>query len=383
MPEPTDEMDLDSPVVLVDPYPRLADLRATQPVSWVRMPFAGGAWLVTDYRMGKAALNDSRISRRPPDWPQGDPVTLEFDPPEHTRLRRLVSGSFTHRSVRGLEQTVQAHVDRRLDEITDLGEAELMSALAYPLSLFMLTELLGVPESHGEEIFHSVGMIIEGETFEIRNRVYGLLREYVTSVLREKRMRPGAGLLDTLQGAVRAGALTPEELVELGITLIAAGFLTTANLISNGIHALLTHPDQMDLLRRRPELMESAVEESLRYESPFAVAGGPANQDFELGGQAIRCGEIVATSLLGANRDPRVFVEPDRFDITRNPNPHLAFAHGIHHCLGAPLARMECRIAVGSLVRRFPHIELAAPTGYRASAFRSLNGLLVAPGKQR
>ncbi|EWC63328.1 putative cytochrome P450 hydroxylase [Actinokineospora spheciospongiae] len=372
----------DSPVCAADPYPGLARLRGRGPAVRVQTSFMGEVWLVTRYELARTLLADPRFSRRRPD--DGEVAAVDSDPPEHTRIRKLVGKAFTHHRIQRLRPWVQGFVDAQLDELVAVGgPVDLLDRFAYPLPIAVICEMLGAPAADRADVRARTEKILEGEVAENREKVYDLTKAYIKGLIATKRAQPGDDLMSALIAAREGDSrFTEPELVELGIALIAAGYATTTNLIGNGIHALLRNPDQLDLLRRRPELIGSAVEEFLRYESSFSAAGQIAKEDVPIGdGLVVRSGQVVLISFCGANRDPLRFPDPDRLDITRAPNPHLAFSHGIHHCLGAPLARMEAEIAIGTLVRRFPDLRIGGTTEWRENIMRGLHALPVVLGE--
>ncbi|WP_433226643.1 cytochrome P450 family protein [Microtetraspora malaysiensis] len=365
-----------SPVCAADPYPGLARLRGLAPMVRVETTFMGEVWLVTRYDLARELLADLRFSRRRPD---DNPVAaVDSDPPDHTRIRQLVGKAFTRHRIERLRGWVQSLVDGMLDEIAEAGPVDLLDRFAYPLPIAVICEMLGAAEADRADVRRRTEKILAGEVAENREEVYDRTKQYIVDLIAAKRRQPGDDLMSGLIAARDGDSkLSEPELVELGIALIAAGYATTTNLIGNGIHALLTNPDQLALLRAQPDLIASAVEEFLRYESSFSAAGQIAKEDVEVEGMVVRAGEVALISFCGANRDPARFRHPDRLDITRSPNPHLAFSHGIHHCLGAPLARMEAQIAIGTLVRRFPHATLTGPTRWRENIMRGLLELPV------
>jgi cytochrome P450 len=372
----------ESPVCIADPYPTLDRLREAGPLTRVPTSFMGEVWFVTRYDLARELLADPRFSRRRPD--DSEVAAVDSDPPEHTRIRSLIRQAFTFRRIEALRPWVLAQVEEMLDAAARAGATEpvdLLEALAYPLPIAVICELLGAPPQDRAVVRRSTEKILAGEIAVNREEVYDRTKEYVVRLVEAKRTNPGddltSGLIAARDGAAR---LTEPELVELIIALIAAGYATTTNLIGNGIHALLTNPDQLALLRQRPDLIGSAVEEFLRYESSFSAAGQIALEDVDVEGMVIRKGEVLLVSFCGANRDARRFPDPHRLDITRDPNPHLAFSHGIHHCLGAPLARMEAQVAIGALVSRFPGMRLAGSTRWRENIMRGLRELPVVLG---
>jgi cytochrome P450 len=367
----------ESPVCAADPYPGLARLRAHGPMVRVETTFMGEVWLVTRYDIARQLLADPRFSRRRAD--DGEVAAVDSDPPEHTRIRKLIGKAFTHHRIQRLRPWVQDFVDGVLDELAGTpGPIDLLDRLAYPLPIAVICEMLGAPASDRADVRSRTEKILAGEVAENREEVYDRTKAYIVGLIAAKRANPGDDLMSALIAARDGGnRLTEPELVELGIALIAAGYATTTNLVGNGIYALLTNPGQLALLRREPALITSAVEEFLRYESSFSAAGQIAKEDVEVEGLLIRGGDVVLISFCGANRDGTRFPQPDRLDITRAPNPHLAFSHGIHHCLGAPLARLEAQIAIGTLVRRFPEVRLAGEPRWRENIMRGLHELPV------
>ncbi|MFJ4185086.1 cytochrome P450 [Kitasatospora sp. NPDC089509] len=370
----------ESPVAVADPYPDLGRLRAAGPMARVQTSFMGEVWLVTRYDLARELLADLRFSRRRDD--DSEVAAVDSDPPDHTRIRKLVRHAFNHRRVEQLRDWVGGLVDGMLDELETDRPVDLLEHFAYPLPIAVICEMLGAPPEDRADVRARTEKILAGEVTENREEVYDRTKQYIEQLIEQKRRTPGDDLLSGLIAAREDGEqLSEPELIELGIALIAAGYATTTNLIGNGVHALLTNPDQHRLLRERPELINSAVEEFLRYESSFSAAGQIAREDVQVGDVVIRQGDVVLISFCGANRDPDRFPDPHRLDITRDPNPHLAFSHGIHHCLGAPLARMEAQVAIGTLVRRFPDIRLAGPVRWRENIMRGLHELPVVLGR--
>ncbi|MFD3478231.1 cytochrome P450 [Streptomyces sp. NPDC058695] len=369
------------PAFTADPFPFYRQLREDGPVR--RAVLAGGleAWLVTRYEDGLAALSDSRLSSDVRD--ASDPRLLErlpateresmlrtmlrSDPPDHTRLRRLVSKAFTARRVAELRPRVQEITDGLLDAIVPAGKAELVEDFALPLPVTVISELLGVPVADRND-FHrwTDDMILQGAEPPDparMDRAWRQMRSYLTGLLRDKRARPGDDLISALIATRDEGhQLDEDELIAMAFLLLVAGYITTVNLIGSGIAALLAHPDQLQMLRDDPELLPGAVEEFLRYDGPVNPGIARfAREDVAIAGVAIPRGATVLVASAIADRDPARFPDPDRLDITRQDNAHLAFGHGIHYCLGAPLARLEGQIAMGTALRRLPHLSLAVP----------------------
>ncbi|MFJ2473587.1 cytochrome P450 [Streptomyces sp. NPDC087659] len=369
----------ESPIAVADPYPGLDRLREAGPLVRVETTFMGEVWLVTRYDLARELLADMRFSRRRAD--DSEVAAVDSDPPDHTRIRRLVRKAFTQRRIEDLRAWVQRLVDGMLDGLETDRPIDLLDRFAYPLPIAVICEMLGAPAGDRTDVRARTEKILAGEVAENREEVYERTKEYIVDLIALKRREPGDDLMSALIAARDGGdQFTEPELVELGIALIAAGYATTTNLIGNGVHALLTNPGQHDLLKERPELINSAVEEFLRYESSFSAAGQIAKEDVKVEDLVIREGDVLLVSFCGANRDPAKFPDPHRLDITRDASGHLAFSHGIHHCLGAPLARMEAQVAIGTLVRRFPGIKLAGPTRWRENIMRGLHELPVVLG---
>ncbi|MEU3302580.1 MULTISPECIES: cytochrome P450 family protein [unclassified Streptomyces] len=371
------------PAFLADPFPLFRQLREEGPVR--RAVIAGGleAWLVTRYEDGLAALSDPRLSSdvrdaSDPRLMQQLPVTeresmlsnmLRTDPPDHTRLRRLVSKAFTARRVGELRPRVQEITDRLLDDVVAAGRAELVADFALPLPVTVISELLGVPveDRHDFQRWTDDMLLRRAEMPDpaVVNAAWEQMRSYLTKLLEAKRARPGDDLLSALITARdEEQRLNEDELIAMSFLLLVAGYITTVNLIGGGIAALLAHPDQLALLRDDPELLPGAIEEFLRYDGPVSPGIARfAREEVEIAGVTVPPGATVLIASAIADRDPARFADPDRLDITRRDNAHLAFGHGIHYCLGAPLARLEGQVAIGTALRRLPGLALAVPPG--------------------
>ncbi|MFE9105160.1 cytochrome P450 family protein [Actinomadura geliboluensis] len=357
-----------------DPYAAYAELRASGPVHPIDFPEGATAFLVVDHEHGRAALADPRLSKDvshsavPVNGEQFFGGTmLAMDPPDHTRLRGLMAKAFTSRRVERLRPRVQEITDGLLDGIAARGAADLIEDLAVPLPVQVICELLGVPASDRARFREWTAVLtvpaLTSEARAHRREVARAFNGYLTEVIAERRARPEDDLVSALITA-RDGdaALTEPELLAGIALLLIAGHETTVNLIGNGVLALLREPDQMALLRAEPELLPAAVEELLRYDGPVERASQRiALEDMEIAGTFVPKGAWVHVSLGAADRDPAVFDDPDRLDVTRAPKRHVAFGHGLHFCLGAPLARLEGQIAIGGLLDRFPGLALAVP----------------------
>lgn len=356
------------------PSALLDELRQNQPVCRVQLPYGGDGWLVTRYEDVKTVLADPRFSRAraisedvpraTPRVPRPDSI-LSMDPPEHTRLRRLLVKAFTGRRVEGLRPRTQEITQGLLDEIVTHGQpVDLVENLCLPLPVAVICELLGVPpDRRGDfrawsEAFVSSTRLTGAEI----EAAHGNLRDYLADLIAQRRAHPTDDLLGALVSARdNEGRLSEGELVTFGVTLLVAGHETTAGQLGNFLYLLLTHPAEWQRLRYEPELVPAAVEEMLRY-VPIQSSAGFARvavEDVELSGVLIRAGDAVLTSEPAANRDGEAFPEPDQLRFDREANPHLAFGHGFHHCLGAPLARMELAIVIGAVLDRFPRMRLA------------------------
>jgi len=355
-------------------HAQTAQLRDAGPVQPVVLRSGETAYLVSGYDVARQALTDPRLHGRTgevgnrrnlrPDVRLGmNSHMLNMEPPDHTRLRRLISAAFTRRRIELMRPRVQQITDELLDAIDGRATVDLLAEVATPLPIRVLTELLGVPDAEAGA-FRTWTMTLTSSDLPLAtlDTAAAQMLDYTRHLLEVKRREPDDALLSALV-AVHDGAdrLTEFELTSMVFLLLIAGQETTANLIGNAMLGLLTHPDQIARLRADPQLLPDAVEEFLRYESPVQAALRVTTEPVSLGGVDIPSGAVVIVSLLGANRDPARFPEADRLDLVRADNPQIAFGHGIHHCLGAPLARMEGAIAVGSLLRRYPRMALATP----------------------
>jgi cytochrome P450 len=367
------------PATKADPYPLYARARQR---GLVRSPL--GVFAAADHATVAAILRDRRFSSspvhqrgyRPPSYPPDDPRAglpagdlLTMDPPDHTRLRRLVAGAFTPRAVAGLEPWIREVTARLLAAADGAAGFDLIDTLAFPLPIAVICHLLGVPAEDRAQFRawgHDVAATLDPQVAaagQAQTRAAELaLTGYLRDLVRERRANPDGSILSALIAAEEEGdRLSPGEVVSTALLLLIAGFETTVNLIGNGTVALLGDPGRWDRLRQDPALMPAAVEEMLRYDSPVQLTSRIATEDVEVGGRVIPAGRPVVVFIGGANRDPQVFERPDEFLIGRpDPGRHLSFSLGMHHCLGASLARLEARIAIEELTRRYPALELAA-----------------------
>ncbi|HEX4721416.1 MAG TPA: cytochrome P450 [Pseudonocardiaceae bacterium] len=364
------------PIEGLVPHPRYAQLREEGAPVRIRMPYGGEAWLVTRYADVRVVLADHRFSRAAAagrDVPRARPPMdspdqiISMDPPDHTRLRTLVAKEFTARRVEALRPRVRELVDGLLDALPERG-ADLAAGLAWPLPVTVICELLGVPpDDHASfrgwtELTLALGA--DTRHAEIA-AARAQLNTYLANLIAHRRGHPTGDLLsDLITARDHDDKLSEEELVRLAVTLLISGHETTANQLGNFVYLLLSDRRQWERLVADPALIPRAVEELLRY-TPMAASvdfARVAVADVELpGGGRIRAGDAVLVQLHAANRDVTVFNHPDELDLARTYNPHLAFGHGVHHCLGAPLARMELQVTLAVLVRRLPGLRLAVP----------------------
>ena len=377
--------DVTSKQVRANPYPLYRQLREQDPVHRLRLI---GAWVLTRYDDVDALLRDHRrFANEGRDFGYLDFVTLlALDPPDHTRLRSLVSQAFASRTVSDLESRIQRIVDGLLDAVADQERLDLMKALAHPLPLIVIAEMLGVPArdiDRFEAWSKDLALITEPglRVRQIRRarKASDELFEYFEGIIEQRRRDPRDDLISTLLAAEEAGdRLTRDEMLATLLLLLVAGNETTRNLIGNGTLALLKNPDQLQRLAADPSLLTSAIDELLRYDSPVQLSGRIAREDTTIGGKRIRAGQRVVGVLGAANRDPAVFANPDTLDIGRRDQSHLAFGRGIHHCLGSSLAVLEGRIAFASILERFAAMRLVAEPRYRNQlALRGLDELWV------
>jgi len=355
-----------------DPYSVHARLRARRPVTPVVLPGGMGTWLITGYAEARAALADPRLSKHMPGWhPEPDSIfaaldlhMLNSDPPDHERLRKLVNKAFTARRVQRLRPRITAITAGLLEDMSTRTEADLLASFAFPLPITVICELLGIPAGDRDDFrTWSATIVSNAAAPEVFQAHATAMARYFVALLAAKRREPGDDLLSALIAARdEEDSLSENELVSMAFLLLVAGHETTVNLIASGVLALLLNPAELARLRAEPALIGGAVEELLRYVNPvnhttFRCAAEPV----EIGGVRISRGDPVLVALSGANRDPARFGDPDRLDLGRDSAGHLAFGHGIHYCLGAPLARLEAEIAVSALLARFGSISLAVP----------------------
>ena len=372
-------LELSDPAFVADPYPVFAAARAAAPVGWDRQL---GMFLAFGHAAANAVLRDRGLGRI---WRDREPATdfadfnlihrnalLEMEPPDHTRLRRLVAAAFARGHVERLRPWIAGLAASLADEVADAGSdgspVDLVSAYAEPLPVAVIAELLGVPGADRDLLRPWSRAIVRmyeyGRSAEVGPEAERAAAEfvgYLRDLAAQRRRRPAEDLVSHLV-AVRGedgSRLTEDELVTTCILLLNAGHEATVNVTANGTWALLAHPDQLARLRADPGLLAAAVEELIRYDSPLQLFERTAVADVEIAGVTVGAGQRIAALLGAANRDPAVFTEPDRLDVGRLDNPHLGFGAGVHFCIGAPLARVELQAGLGTLVNRFPQLALA------------------------
>jgi cytochrome P450 len=375
------------PLWASDPFPLYADLRERAPIHrndlgfWVVAKHADCLAILRDRRASSDSLNVA-VERMPEGFrtplPEDDPMAaimvemrpfLFRDPPDHTRLRSLVSKAFTPKVVESMRAGTEQVVDELLDAALDADRVDLLEAFAYPLPVRVICDLLGVPLEDQDRFKGWSDALARGldpdflltdEVIAARGEAAFQFSQYFFELLAERRRNPGDDLLSRLAQAEDGGTVLSEaEMLSTCILLLVAGHETTVNLIAGGTLALLEHPDQLERFRTDPSVQRSAVEEMLRFVSPVQLTGRALTEDCEFGGVEFAAGDFAMLLLASGNHDPDQFEDPERFDVTRSPNNHLGFGFGIHHCLGAPLARMEAQVALSALVRRAPDLALA------------------------
>ncbi|MFD3751834.1 cytochrome P450 [Streptomyces cyaneofuscatus] len=357
-----------------DPYLVYAALRARGPIRRVRIPEGTHAWLVVGYEAGRTLLADQRLSKQ---WAEASPALgvtkvsagtsmLSSDTPDHTRLRKLVAREFTPRRMEQLTPRVQEMTDELLDRMLAAPDrrADLVESLSYPLPMNVICELLGVPFLDRTAFREWSNQAASSVDVSKRDSSTRAMAAYLTALLQDKRARPGDDLKSALIHTADEDGdrLSADELMGMAWLLLVAGHETTVNLITNGVHNLLAHPDQLAALRADFGLIDNAVEEILRFEGPVETPTYRfTTEPVDIGGTVIPGGgELVLVAMSDANRDPARYPDAARFDITRDARGHIAFGHGIHYCLGAPLARIEARVAIRSLLERCPELRLTA-----------------------
>ena len=387
-----------------NPYPVYHELRERDPVYWSDL---WGCWVLTRYDDVVSTMQDfKRFSSkgrftRVIEGELPEPVLekiaplirhystglINVDPPDHTRMRALVHKAFSPRVLERLRSHIQEITDELLDEVQPRGEMEVIREFAYPLPVIVIAELMGVPQEDRDRLKGWSGRIIEfmatprpsAEVMLRSQEALLELREYFRGIYDQRRKEPREDLIGNLVEVEEAGnKLTEEELLSTCVTILIGGHETTTNLISSGLYALLQHPDALLRLKRNPSLIETAVEEFLRYEGPFQRNRRVVMEDLDLRGKRIQKGQLVLQFVGAANRDPEEFPDPDRLDIERQPNRHEAFGYGVHYCLGAALSRIEAPIAINTILNRMPDLKLATDAvTWNNAVFRGLEALPV------
>ncbi len=368
-----------------DPVAFSARLREQGPLIHLTSPFSmGESWIVTTYDDTIAVLKDPRFIKdthkvsKP--WERQDAAgenatvidrfltwrrdMLTVDPPDHTRLRGLVSKAFTPRMIEQLRPRIQQIADELLEAVQAQGRMDLIVDFAFPLPITVISEMLGIPAKDRQQFrvwSQTIVNVPMEPQMEDKLAALEMFVQYIKTLLADKSAHPGSDLTSGLvQAEERGDSLNEAELISTIFLLIVAGHETTVNLIGNGMLALLEHPEQMRLLRADPSLLPSAIEELLRYTAPVSLSSPRwASEDIPMHGKVIRKGEMVFASLIGADTDQQQFPDPEVLDILRQENQHVAFGKGIHYCLGAPLARLEGQIAIGTLLQRLPNLRQA------------------------
>jgi cytochrome P450 len=393
-----------SPDFRADPNPFYRRLREEDPVHWglPYEPYFEGAWHIASYadvsamlkdpRLGKAAAADERMAALPVEAQEYlgmlNLALLRADPPDHTRLRALVSKAFTPRMVEQLRPRNEVIATALLDDAETAPEIDLIDQYAFPLSITVITEMLGLTYDDREQLKRWAAVLVAAQECKRTPEMYGPAGQASAEVVAffheqivRQRERPRPGILSDLIAVRDQGdKLSENELIVTCALLLIAGHDTTVNLIGNGMLALLRNPDQLALLREHPEMISSAIEEFLRYDSSTQMTGRIAREDVEFGGKLIHQGDQINLLMGSANHDPAQFTDPDQLDITRKDNRHIAFGHGIHYCLGAPLARLEAQVAIPMLLRRRQELRLTdvEPERRATIGFRGLKHLPVA-----
>jgi cytochrome P450 PksS len=400
--------DLFAPEALANSYPLFKRMRSEDPVHYSE---ALGYWVLTRYRDVEAALRDERLSSNrkalfinklgsldvkeiqnflalTSNW------MIETDPPEHTRLRKLGKQGFTTRAIESWRSIIQNTTDRLLDNVHNQGGMDVVSDLAIPLPGIIITEIFGVPETDRANLLEwarDIGTFFGaagGSTIEMAelarkaDKAAAQFCALIRQLIEQRRRQPGTDMISLLSVAYQEQGFNLEEVPFLCMEILNAGMLTTTDLIANGVNALLCHPDQLQKLKTNPTLINSAVEEIIRFDTSVPFLSRIAKQDLTIGGKNITAGSVIALGFGAANHDPEKFEEPEVFDITRTPNEHLGFSSGIHFCLGAVLARMKLTICLTTLLRRLPNLgfdpdKQAIPTKHSNLVLKGFDSLPV------
>jgi len=404
--EPT--YDLFAPEALANSYPLFKRMRSEDPVHYCD---SGGYWILTRYRDVEAALRDERLSadHTPLFINQLGSLDVkeiqnflalasnwmgEKDPPEHTRLRKLANQGFTTRAIESWRSIIENTTDRLLDKVQNHGGMDVVSDFSVPLPGFILPEIMGVPETDRANLLEWARDITQifgtsgGSTIDIEelarkaDKAAAQVSALITQLVEQRRRQPETDMISLLSLAYQEQGFNLEELPSVCIQILNAGLLTTTDQIANGVNALLCHPDQLQKLKKNPSLINSAVEEMIRFDTSVPFFFRIAKQDLTIGGKEIAAGSVIALGLGAANHDPEKFDSPEVFDITRTPNEHFGFSSGIHFCLGAGLARMQLTICLTALLRRLPNLSFdpdkqAIPTKHSSLILKGFDSLRV------
>ena len=400
--------DLFSPEAVANSYPLFKRMRSEDPVHYSE---SLGYWILTRYRDVEAALRDERVSSNrkalfinklgsldvkeiqnfldmTSNW------MVDTDPPTHTRLRKLANPGFTTRAIESWRSIIQNTTDRLLDNVQNHGGMDVVSDLARPLPGIIITEIFGVPETDRANLLEwarDIGTFFGaagGSTIEMEqlarkaDKAAAQFCALIRQLIEQRRRQPGTDMISLLSVAYQEQGFNHEKLPFQCMEILNAGMLTTTNLISNGVNALLCHPDQLQKLKKNPTLIKSAVEEILRFDTSVPFLTRIAKQDLTIGGKDITAGSVIVLGFGAANHDPEKFEEPEVFDITRTPNEHFGFSSGIHFCLGAVLARMDLTICLYTLLRRLPNLgfdpdKQAIPTKHSNLLLKGFDSLPV------
>jgi cytochrome P450 PksS len=400
--------DLFAPEAVANSYPLFKRMRSEDPVHYSE---SLGYWILTRYRDVEAAVRDERLSSNRTALFMNKLGSLDVkeiqnfldmtsnwmvdtDPPTHTRLRKLANPGFTTRAIESWRSIIQNTTDRLLDNVQNQGGMDVVSDLAVPLPGIIITEIFGVPETDRANMLEwarDIGTFFGaagGSTIEMEElarkadkaavKFCALIRQ----LIEQRRRQPGTDMISLLSVAYQEQGFNDRELPFLCMEILNTGLLTTTDLIANGVNALLSHPDQLQKLKKNPTLIHSAVEEILRFDTSVPFLTRIAKQDLTIGGKDIAAGSVIVLGFGAANHDPEKFEEPEVFDITRTPNEHLAFSSGIHFCLGAVLARMDLTICLTTLLRRLPNLSFdpdkqAIPTKHSNLVLKGFDSLRV------
>jgi len=400
--------DLFAPEALANSYPLFKRMRSEDPVHYCE---SGGYWILTRSRDVEAALRDERLSSNRTALHINQLGSLDVkeiqnflaltsnmivdtDPPEHTRLRKLANPGFTTRAIESWRSIIQNTTDRLLDQVQNHGGMDVVSDLAIPLPGIIITEIMGVPETDRANMLEwarDIGTFFGaggGSTIEMEevarkaDKAAAQFSALIRQLVEQRRRQPGTDMISLLSVVYQEQGFNFEELPSVCILILIAGMLTTTDQIANGVNALLSHPDQLQKLKKNPTLINSAVEEILRFDASIPFLTRIAKQDLTIGGKNITAGSVIALGLGAANHDPEKFDSPEVFDITRTPNEHLGFSSGIHFCLGAVLARMDLSICLTTLLRRLPNLgfdpdKQAIPTKHSNLIMKGFDSLRV------